>query len=452
METNGTIICVPRQFKLSPIPNEERSLNGVTRNLECFHVKQNTLETPVAVLSIVGGPNQYLPNEMIKNQLEYGLLEMMETTKIWIKTDGENTGVGKIVEEFVKNKENNLTHVFHEDSENIINFKDTNLNQYDTALEACITEHLKIPIIMIIIGGDECSFKTAMKYLEMDYPVLIHVHSINDTINSLDKAIQDTIFQIVCKGNKKDDRIIDNILHYVDLWNRPDIAEKEIFNIENINVVQTVQVNLGNEESKLSKLFKNALVGNRVDIVKQVFDYIQDKKQYKTFLENNIKTLYEETDCISRNLISKEGKNENIVKSINKVVIKILGSRKWKPFQENVDNKGSALYASSLARCLAKNANWKESIDQKTALLESSRQYEDLAYNVMTELYQIDRKEARNLLVTEVKRYNSTTILEITEKFSLTKFMGHAACQTKLNTIWKGRISTNTSNLKVKSI
>ncbi|XP_063417285.1 transient receptor potential cation channel subfamily M member 1-like [Mytilus trossulus] len=66
----------------------------------------------------------------------------------------------------------------------------------------------------------------------------------------------------------------------------------------------------------------------------------------------------------------------------------------------------------------------------------------------MTELYRIDRKEARDMLVTKVKRYNSTTILEISEKFTLMKFMGHAACQTKLNKIWKGHISTNTSNIK----
>ncbi|XP_063417316.1 uncharacterized protein LOC134699837 [Mytilus trossulus] len=262
---------------------------------------------------------------------------------------------------------------------------------------------------------------------------LIHVHSINDTINSLDKAIQDALYQIFCKGNKKNYRIIDNILRCVDLWNRPDISEKEIFNIENINVVKTLQASLVEEESKLSKLFKNALVGNKVDIVKQVLEYIQDKRLYKTFLENNIKTLYKKTDCISRDLISehskciarsmineqeKNQKSKNFVKSINIVVIKILGSRKWKPFQENMDNKGwgntedtcniyegdvfkhlfiwavlmdrrelamlfwkkensdyicSALYASSLARCLAEHASWEESIDQKTDLLESSR-------------------------------------------------------------------------------
>lgn len=80
------------------------------------------------------------------------------------------------------------------------------------------------------------------------------------------------------------------------------------------------------------------------------------------------------------------------------------------------------------------------------------RCYEDIAYSVMTELYGINRTEARKRLVTEVKSYNSTTIFEITEKFTLMKFMGHAACQTYLNAIWKGRILRNTTDLKVKTI
>ncbi|CAG2255382.1 unnamed protein product [Mytilus edulis] len=132
--------------------------------LQCIPVQKDTYETweeekPVAFLSIVGGTNQYLPNETIKNQLKNGLQEIMETTRIWIKTDGENTSVGKIVEEFAK-EEKNLTHATH-------------LGQSDYVLEACITDHLKVPIIMIIIGGDENSFVTAMTYLKMNYPVLV---------------------------------------------------------------------------------------------------------------------------------------------------------------------------------------------------------------------------------------------------------------------------------------
>ncbi|XP_063417313.1 transient receptor potential cation channel subfamily M member 2-like [Mytilus trossulus] len=336
----------------------------------CIPVKKKTFETwedekPVAFLSIVGGTNQYLPNETIKNQLKNGLQEIMETTKIWIKTDGENTSVGKIVEEFAK-EEKNLTHVFHEHSEKITNNKATHLGQLDYVLETCITDHLKIPIIMIIIGGDENSFVTAMTYLKMNYPVLvlegsgraadfickgyrlstfrtsedkcvlsdtfiseiteaakyiygfnqedritekrncdklayklkhaletrwtfIHVHSINDTTHSFDKAFQDILFQLVCKENKQDYEIIENILKYADLWDRPDIAEKEVFNLENSNLLQMIQ---GNKDSILSTLFKNALLDKKEEIVKQVLDYIQDREFFTVFLQQNLEELY----------------------------------------------------------------------------------------------------------------------------------------------------------------
>lgn len=64
----------------------------------------------------------------------------------------------------------------------------------------------------------------------------------------------------------------------------------------------------------------------------------------------------------------------------------------------------------------------------------------------MTELYCIDKNQARKLLVNKVENY---TVFEIVEKFTLMKFMGHAACQTSLNKIWKGGILDYTSDLKV---
>ncbi|XP_076089037.1 transient receptor potential cation channel subfamily M member 2-like [Mytilus galloprovincialis] len=170
---------------------------------------------------------------------------------------------------------------------------------------------------------------------------------------------------------------------------------------------------------------------------------------------------------------------------VNKAVIEILGSREMKPFtadseKEEIQEKDifkhlfiwavlmdrrelamlfwkkedkdficSALYASALAKRLSENPIAGEHTDQLVALWASHRFYEDLAYSVMTEMYWKDNSLARQLLVTEVKRYNSTTVFEISEKFALMKFIGHAACQTKLNKIWKGHIFSETSTLKI---
>ncbi|XP_052079708.1 transient receptor potential cation channel subfamily M member 1-like isoform X2 [Mytilus californianus] len=312
----------------------------------------------------------------------------------------------------------------------------------------------------------------------------IHVYSVHETTYTLDRTIQDILFQLICKDETNEDKLTDNILHFVDLWNRPDIAEKEIFKLENSKVLENLQKELGKKKSKLSELFINALKKDRIDLVRQVLEYNLDKKLYKSFLDHSLEGLYETDGCIGGSIFTKlkekTSKQNNIVEMINDAVIKILGSEEMKPFQKG-DEIGiddifkhlfvwavlmnrrdlamlfwkkdgdficSALYASSLAKRLAENASAEAFMDQQTALLESSRHYEDLAYSVMTELYFNDRKHARQLLVTKVKRYNSTTIFEITEKFTLMKFMGHAACQTKLNKIWKGGITGDTSNLK----
>ncbi|CAC5384045.1 TRPM3 [Mytilus coruscus] len=408
--------------------------------------KLKNREKPVAVLSIIGEDKKYLPNETIKTQLKSGLIELMTTTYIWIIIEGRHTCIGQIVQEVIRgNTDKSQSRCIHKDeiagngNKNGIKL----LQPHKGNLEVCIKEHLKIPLIVMLVGGDENSFEAALVNLKRSLPVLIHVYSVYETSYTLDRTIQDILFDLFCTD---EDKRTDNMLHFVDLWNRPDIAEKEIFKLENSQVLEKLQDELGKPGSSLAKLFTNALKYNRVDLVKQVLEYILDMQLYKKFLDHSLKDLYETTGCIGgynfRKLKEKTSK-KNIVENINEAVIKILGNEDMKPFEE-----GAALYASSLAKRLAENASAEAFMDEQIALWESSRHYEDLAYSVMTELYLNDRKHARRLLVTEVKRYNSTTIFEITEKFTLMKFMGHAACQTKLNKIWKGRITGETSNLK----
>ncbi|XP_052079706.1 transient receptor potential cation channel subfamily M member 1-like isoform X1 [Mytilus californianus] len=512
---------------------------------------------PVAVLSIIGEAKEYLPNETIKNQLKTGLIELMITTCIWIITEGRDTCIGQVVEEVIRgNTDKCQSRCFHKDDTERDRLKTGNqsIQPNESNLEVFIKEHLKIPLIVMLVGGGENSFEAALGNLKRSYPVLviegsgkaadfickgyrmgmhnnseelksemieaakmvygsnnekadtiqtkceklithlqdvmernsksIHVYSVHETTYTLDRTIQDILFQLICKDETNEDKLTDNILHFVDLWNRPDIAEKEIFKLENSKVLENLQKELGKKKSKLSELFINALKKDRIDLVRQVLEYNLDKKLYKSFLDHSLEGLYETDGCIGGSIFTKlkekTSKQNNIVEMINDAVIKILGSEEMKPFQKG-DEIGiddifkhlfvwavlmnrrdlamlfwkkdgdficSALYASSLAKRLAENASAEAFMDQQTALLESSRHYEDLAYSVMTELYFNDRKHARQLLVTKVKRYNSTTIFEITEKFTLMKFMGHAACQTKLNKIWKGGITGDTSNLK----
>ncbi|CAG2187885.1 unnamed protein product [Mytilus edulis] len=216
-----------------------------------------------------------------------------------------------------------------------------------------------------------------------EHPKSIHVYSVHETTYTLDKAIQDILFDVFYLDEQNEDKLTDNILHFVDLWNRPDIAEKKIFKLENSKVLEELQ-------------------DDRIDMVRQVLEYILDKTLYKSFLDNSLEGLYQTDGCLGKYLFpelkDKTLKQKKIVEMVNDAVVKILGSEEMKPFE-----KGSALFASSLAKRLAETTSAEAFMDEQTALWESSRHYEDLAYSVMTELYLNDRKHARQLLVTEVK-------------------------------------------------
>ncbi|VDI62920.1 Hypothetical predicted protein [Mytilus galloprovincialis] len=118
----------------------------------------------------------------------------------------------------------------------------------------------------------------------------------------------------------------------------------------------------------------------------------------------------------------------------------------WK---QDEDNIFAALYASSLAKKLSESACSREYTEIKAEFAKSSIYYEDIAYKVMTTLYGKHASNARKLLVTKNEKYGFTTIFELTDSNSLMRFMGHTACQTQLNIIWKGDILPYTSDLKV---
>ncbi|XP_052078265.1 transient receptor potential cation channel subfamily M member-like 2 [Mytilus californianus] len=510
-------------------------------------------------------------------QLKVGLLELIKTTNIWILTEEKCTGVREIVEEVIDGySENSKSRVLFKDVEfdltkvqSANEQGNTSFQPNESDLENCIKEHLEIPLIIIVVGGEENSFETAMINLKRNVPVLvidgsgktanfickgyrrcmhkhsetnivfsnifksemmeaakmlygsndeeedtkqtsreklarqlqegleenfksIHVYLATETTYTLDRTIQDILFQSLCTDNKNEEKLTDNMLYFVDLWNRPDIAEREIFNLEKNGVFEKLQDKLGEKQSCLSNLFTNALRFNRVDLVRQVLEYILDKKQYRKFLDHSLEDLYEDDASfggyVFRKITKKKSRQKNIVEKVDVVVKKITGRLNmhifdegdaddikidviriedifkhlfiWAVFmnrvdlailfwkKEDCDYIWSALYASSLAQMLAVKAGEEALMDEKAALLESSRSYEDLAYNVMTELYCMNKQYARKLLVTNVKRYNSTTIFGITEKFVLQKFMGHVACQTTMDQIWKGRISGDTSTPK----
>ncbi|XP_052078842.1 transient receptor potential cation channel subfamily M member 5-like [Mytilus californianus] len=112
-------------------------------------------------------------------------------------------------------------------------------------------------------------------------------------------------------------------------------------------------------------------------------------------------------------------------------------------WEQETDLTCSALFASAVLKELSEKAHFSKHMHLSQSLKENSRHFENLACNVMTELYSNDRENALTTLVTNVDRYKSTP-LEIAVSQKLEKFMAHTACQAKLNSIWNGDIEEYT--------
>lgn len=77
------------------------------------------------------------------------------------------------------------------------------------------------------------------------------------------------------------------------------------------------------------------------------------------------------------------------------------------------------------------------------------RYFEQLAQGVLNECFQRDKDITHKLLVRELNTWQDKTLLSIAASAEQMDFIGHTACQTKLNYIWRGKITAYTSNFKV---
>ncbi|XP_070180370.1 transient receptor potential cation channel subfamily M member-like 2 [Littorina saxatilis] len=147
-------------------------------------------------------------------------------------------------------------------------------------------------------------------------------------------------------------------------------------------------------------------------------------------------------------------------------------------WRRGLDHLGGALCASAMLKRLAAIAERTESADISEDLREHSQHWERLAIQVLTECFSLNRDLTHKLLVRKLPRWgagdsDATTlsesypgcgiyapcnvknpqenpsVLRIAERYKLKKFVGHAACQTKLTAIWKGFMSSDTHELLI---
>ena len=78
------------------------------------------------------------------------------------------------------------------------------------------------------------------------------------------------------------------------------------------------------------------------------------------------------------------------------------------------------------------------------------RDFENLAIGVLAEMYSKNKGLTHLALIREMEHWGKVTCLTLADTGEHMDFMGHSACQTRLNKIWRGSMALYTSNLKVK--
>ncbi|XP_052222219.1 transient receptor potential cation channel subfamily M member-like 2 [Dreissena polymorpha] len=116
-----------------------------------------------------------------------------------------------------------------------------------------------------------------------------------------------------------------------------------------------------------------------------------------------------------------------------------LGELMWRHCQ---DKLGTALVACSILKAFANTAGCYLESELSTDLMNHARDYERKAIGVLTECYKKDKTKAHDILIkTLEKPFDTIRPLELANRYQLKEFMGHDCCQTKLNIIWRGKIT-----------
>ncbi|KAK7112164.1 hypothetical protein V1264_011657 [Littorina saxatilis] len=113
------------------------------------------------------------------------------------------------------------------------------------------------------------------------------------------------------------------------------------------------------------------------------------------------------------------------------------------------DHIGSALFGSALLYRLSELAEDEEEAEIAKDMADHSDECERWAVSILSECYSRDKQLTHRLLVRELDHWGRLTLFKMAEEFELMEFTEHSACQTKISSIWKGRMALYTSEMKI---
>ena len=83
-------------------------------------------------------------------------------------------------------------------------------------------------------------------------------------------------------------------------------------------------------------------------------------------------------------------------------------------------------------------------------MYDCDRMFEQKASGLLDELYKIDEDKSHKLLTRELKTWKDSKVFELADKANLMDFMQHDCCQTDIEKMWLGKLSTRPAIWQVR--
>ncbi|XP_072174396.1 transient receptor potential cation channel subfamily M member-like 2 [Diadema setosum] len=298
-----------------------------------------------------------------------------------------------------------------------------------------------------------------------------HLITVYELSASTSMDIDGAILHALLKANKG--RMLDQ-LRLALIWNRVDVAKREIF---------TDDREWG--KGQLNEALHYAIVNNQVSFVDLFMDQGVNFKEYLTVKELTL--LYNEirNNTLLFELLEKQRGKSNIKFNLEHVgkVIRDLTFDTYEPLylrypdlQQNIvtnqfdqplrelflfailqnrhdmarlfweegrESIASALTASKILKAMADK---EDDSDQSESMMKHAETYEDLAIGVLNECYEEDEERSALILVSELPHWGNSTCLTIAVNAMNKNFIAHSGVQNLLTEIWMGKISDETSH------
>ncbi|KAJ8036475.1 Transient receptor potential cation channel subfamily M member 3 [Holothuria leucospilota] len=332
----------------------------------------------------------------------------------------------------------------------------------------------------------------------IQYPNLINVYELDGqegVINDIDSAI----LHALLKANKGN--VIDQ-LQLALVWNRVDVAQREIFTDDNKwekgDLDNSVRFAIEHNLPEFLDLFIENGVSMKDYLTDRELTVLYNKIKSSTLLydllfkqsknSEGMATLYDVGKIIQaltmdtyqplyltdpsrfRKRLSSFGSTRSIENQEDELqqmfeqpdqsqpqfspirelfILSILLNRKemarllWERIDEAIP---AALTASKMLKAMASK---EDDLDQKENMVQHAEQYEELAIGVLNECY--DQEEDRTLImmIRELPNWGNTTCLTMAVQAQNRKFIAQSVVQNLLTQIWMGKISDENSYWKL---